>query len=665
MNWIEGGMLKKDGGKWFVQDGRSRYFLDQRITVQDDLHETDLEEYALEPAGRDQKVVRLRLKDFDDEEITLGIPEGRSPKADGYRQDPKTQSANDRAKFAKQQEANDQWRFQNPAYAPYNFVPLPSAIVPVDDGPQCYSGYLELTITAETPIFIRKHKDSSAFFQMNDGPFIPGSSLRGLTRAMVELVSFSALGKDQFSDKQFSFRSMADMVPGLRDAYKAVLPSNREDKDYLAGYLHHDPTQRSYYIRPAEYVQKFDSEEGPRSPQFEGRVCRVYSGRIQGKKHQWRLGPPQPEKRVEVSWEAERAYRDDATRQKDYKVLKKAQEREYQTTGYPVFYHLGTDGQADSIGHTAFYRIPYPLKVSGHVHQGAPQDKDFAQAIFGTTGEAGRVWVEDGRPDSVPPRIAEVHAKRLMTPKPTSFQLYLQQPQGARTRLQDIQHWGNADAPLRGHKLYWHRITPADRSALGWQRDLLPNERDTATYQHPIRPLPEGTCFRAKLHFDRLRASELGALLFALNLPENCRHKLGLGKALGLGSVHVQARLHLIDRPARYQGLFDEAGDWNKQVQPDAPATPFLNVFAQTIGQGIGERIETPAQLWQTSRLKALRTLLHFDRQLHASKEWLAKTQYMENGAGGSSREVAEHYKKRSVLETPEEIAQRFNKPPG
>jgi CRISPR/Cas system CSM-associated protein Csm3 (group 7 of RAMP superfamily) len=667
MNWIEGGMLKKDGGKWFVQDGRNRYFLDHGIEVRNDLHNTALEEYALVTAGRDQKVVRLRLID-DDEEITLGIPVGTAPKGGGYKQDPKTQSAQDKAKFAKQREENDRWRIENPAYAPYNFVPLASTVVLVDDGPQIYSGYLEVDITAETPLFIRKHKDNPAFFQMNNGPFIPGSSMRGLTRSMVELLSFSAMREGLYSDKQFSFRSMADMGADLREAYKAVLPSNREDKDYLAGYLHYDNTSRRYYIRPAEYVRKFDSEKGPKDPEFEGKVCRVFSGKMQGKRHQWLIGPasPQADKRIWVAWEAERAYRDDATRHKDFNVLKKTGLQAYGDTGYPMFYHLRADGQADSIGHTAFYRIPYALKVSDHVPQDLPkQGEDFVQAIFGSTEVAGRVWFEDGRPSALPSRQPDAHTKLLLNPKPTSFQLYLQQPQGARTKLEDIRHWGNTDAPLRGHKLYWHRVTAPDSSPLGWKRELRPDEKNSKTYQHPIQPLPAGTRFQARIRFDRLRASELGALLFALNLPEDCRHKLGLGKPLGLGSIHIQARLHLLDRPARYQSLFGADGDWNTQVQAGAATDPFLTAFAHTIGHGLGQPIDSPEALWQEPRLKTVHTLLRFDRQLQSSENWLKATQYMENGAGGSSRDVAERYKKRSVLETPEEVERRFNKPPG
>jgi hypothetical protein len=56
-------------------------------------------------------------------------------------------------------------------------------------------------------------------------------------------------------------------------------------------------------------------------------------------------------------------------------------------------------------------------------------------------------------------------------------------------------------------------------------------------------PLPKNTEFEFSVTFERLNAVELGALVEALELPSGAAHKLGLGKAFGLGSVRVELDL--------------------------------------------------------------------------------------------------------------------------
>ena len=90
--------------------------------------------------------------------------------------------------------------------APYNFVPLNKRIffpdwakqishdVPFSDGE---SGTINLTITAETPIFIRNgsNKDNEIEFSHyldeigNKKYFIPGTSIKGMMRNVFEIRS--------------------------------------------------------------------------------------------------------------------------------------------------------------------------------------------------------------------------------------------------------------------------------------------------------------------------------------------------------------------------------------------------------------------------------------------------------------------------------------------
>lgn len=103
------------------------------------------------------------------------------------------------------------------ATAPYNFVPasekvvfpswadLVSHDVPFRDG---LCGRLDLEITAHTPLFIRGEDGEGAFFSTPDGPALPGTSLRGMLRNVVQIASFGKLGP--VNDRRLSVRDLHD-----------------------------------------------------------------------------------------------------------------------------------------------------------------------------------------------------------------------------------------------------------------------------------------------------------------------------------------------------------------------------------------------------------------------------------------------------------------------
>lgn len=113
-------------------------------------------------------------------------------------------------------------KHRNPSYrdreaiAPYNFVSLPAQPIQAkkpldhdiyahrdDDGAEVYSGSFECALTTASPIYIRgmltesdfaaekEAKEDPAFFSLDGGttPRIPGSSLRGLFRALIEIAA--------------------------------------------------------------------------------------------------------------------------------------------------------------------------------------------------------------------------------------------------------------------------------------------------------------------------------------------------------------------------------------------------------------------------------------------------------------------------------------------
>ncbi|MEM7248293.1 MAG: TIGR03986 family CRISPR-associated RAMP protein [Acidobacteriota bacterium] len=99
--------------------------------------------------------------------------------------------------------------------APYNFVPLAKEVVRPEWGHQVSQdvpfrdarcGWLDVDIDLKTPTFIRGTHDPEQFFEVDGQPAIPGTSLRGMLRTVVEIASFSRMG--QVNDHRFGYRDL-------------------------------------------------------------------------------------------------------------------------------------------------------------------------------------------------------------------------------------------------------------------------------------------------------------------------------------------------------------------------------------------------------------------------------------------------------------------------
>lgn len=150
------------------------------------------------------------------------------------------------------------------ARAPYNFVPLPEravdvreqpGIVTVDDALPSHNvfrsdrrhGYFDITLTTESPLYIRgmltrneavdkeKHRNKPDFFHTGDpaAPVIPGSSLRGMIRTLLEIVTWSKVAR--VTKRQLFYRTVDDSVLGKE--YSSRMTGNVE-----AGFLQQSGT---------------------------------------------------------------------------------------------------------------------------------------------------------------------------------------------------------------------------------------------------------------------------------------------------------------------------------------------------------------------------------------------------------------------------------------
>ncbi len=107
--------------------------------------------------------------------------------------------------------------------APFNFVPLSEKVffpnwselvshdIPFKDGE---SGEIDITITAESPIFIRDHEDQTRFCNFRGQYYIPGSSIKGMLREVLEIMSFGKMCPGEHAgnmdDVRFAVRDLSN-----------------------------------------------------------------------------------------------------------------------------------------------------------------------------------------------------------------------------------------------------------------------------------------------------------------------------------------------------------------------------------------------------------------------------------------------------------------------
>lgn len=159
----------------------------------------------------------------------------------------------------------------------------------------------------------------------------------------------------------------------------------------------------------------------------------------------------------------------------------------------------------------------------------------------------GKVEITDARYESPEPINYDSKLRRLKalsTPNPNHVPFYSSDPTTLTT--------------IRGRKFYYHH---PDYDDAEFEDVCCDNRNDR--HQHlrqTVNPLLSGSCFSFKVYFNNLTDVELGLLLWALELDDKnigearlLAQKIGMGKPVGLGSVKIKVtNLELIDPKSRY-----------------------------------------------------------------------------------------------------------------
>ena len=568
------------------------------------------------------------------------------------------------------------------AKAPYNFVPLNHKVVPCphqelnntsfgdayhDD---FVTGHIDCELETVTPLFIGQEQERDAqgrsteslpFFNIDGNPMVPGSSLRGMVRTLVEIVSWGKFTGIN-SKRKLYFRDVADPNSSLGKLYHKLLQKGEVRSGLLK------KRRRSYIIEPSHPVTGGTiftvDEETAKSVGFEGpfKFMEVYflpekhdkpgfprvrnlskmskpgyvkgflvaSGDFPKKKNHWIITAPKNGQEVDIPEDVVNNYRWDKSRKVEADLFDQLKRH----TEVPCFYIQDHEGNVTAFGHTLYFRMPYQNSVGEHVPAKLVDSEiiDIPEALFGKeTRFATRLFFEDARLSEEKNNIFTlVGLPRLESPKPTSYQLYLEQDSKFKGQLK---HWDDREALLRGYKLYWHK-------------DLKePIQGTEQGVNIEVQALKPGVKLKFRIRFENLSPVELGAVLFVLNLPDGLLHKLGMGKPVGLGSVKIKPKLMITNRKERYSKLFD-GQSWNLSEE-QVELQEYIFKFEQYVLRNINSK---EASLWDHSRMRALYLMLDWTNTKIGTEEWIKATEYM--GVGKF---------KKQVLPTPEEVVNSIN----
>lgn len=485
----------------------------------------------------------------------------------------------------------------------YNFVPAPkenevfkpdwadqvSHDIPFSDGE---SGEIDIKITAETPIFIRNgHAEGDETNEFShyeiDGEkkyFIPATSLKGMFRNVLEIITASKLNPKLVNDDRYSFRDLT-----RNSLYMKKYNSNKVKAGWLEEdgsghwvihecdefhHMHHrevdkalETTFRDDFLNknPKEKTARFKYEQVEKSLEINYSTEKDKKGKT---KALFLTGEPigtivmtgQSSKRNEnkkhpigkvhefVFSNSTNGTLDVSTKQKDdFKFIYLDHDSQNISEDWkywksklrngkrmPVFFMKNSDNELLHFGLAYMYKLPY----RNSVHEMVPinqykNNNDLAEIIFGTIDKGdslkGRVMFGHAFSENAQP-FKEVQKEILGGPKASYFPFYLRQ-----------------ENVSKGYSTYWDKGELSGFKRYPVRSDVLnkkyseKQKKNSKVFSYFL-PLEEGAEFYFKIRFHNLRKVEIGALLSAISFhhhQSSCYHSLGGAKPLGYGKISI------------------------------------------------------------------------------------------------------------------------------
>lgn len=473
----------------------------------------------------------------------------------------------------------------------YNFIPAPEKVyfpkwaeeishdIPFEDGE---SGEIVLKITAQTPLFIRnghsKENPTNQFSHFENGDksksyFIPATSLKGMIRNVVEIISFSRLNPDLVDNNRYSYRDLRPKSEYLNnynsDNVKAGWLKQDEEKKWTITEckqlikIHHSDVDKLLDDHYKNNFKGFKEAFLNKNPEdrtakwkydqvndldsldvthlnvkgrlvFTGQSSRRNDEKKSGKVHEFLFSNETIED-IEVPPKMQKDFRfiyneyDSNNISTDWEMWKEKLDKGDKV---PVFF-TKEGNELKHFGLAFMYKLPYEKSI----HQLSPINSytdskiDLATAIFGHTDDAalkGRVYFGHAVSDNATPfSNDEVKKEILASPKASFYPFYLI---GG--------NYNSPDSKLGGFKRY-----PVHKSKSIITVEYSQKQKENTKVFSEFIPLKAGAEFYTKLRFHNLKKVEIGALLSALTFHENSdtySHTIGGVKPYGYGKVKIE-----------------------------------------------------------------------------------------------------------------------------
>ena len=456
------------------------------------------------------------------------------------------------------------------------------------------NGVLRLTYEAVTPVFVpSSDEEQQSFFDCWDGKrdryAIPGSSVKGVVRSLLEILTNSRAGVSDDGN----LRELRLYRRRANDLFRIVqLPSPASPGVVeRCGFEFLDADNRIQELRnrrsndPLPSQHEIDSGTVP-TVEWRANLYWVERSRYShGRKE--RLAYKPSGHRAGFSLAVHDAYlgmdghsqfRAHQANSEGAKGYKPQGAPPYETVRDKLFalnegdlvFGIEHDGELVCFGKNVNFLWPSrhaPKDLVGAFSARAPADARFADS---DVAELTFGFIGDDRGDTQPfrGRVRFTPFWHVGDEAPTGplTLMPLTSPSGNKMKSRPLYlapgddglaaDYSEDGAALKGRKLYWHqRSAPeASRHGLplqhvadgGTEPGLLRDESGAPTLTEQmsgptIRPLPAGSRFTGELHFSNLTEFELGALLVAvapdLAFGSDAGLKVGKGKPRGLGSI--------------------------------------------------------------------------------------------------------------------------------
>jgi len=508
--------------------------------------------------------------------------------------------------------------------APFNFVALSEEVffpdwakdvshdVPFEDS---QSGVIDITLTAKSPIFVRDGKDETQFCNHNGEQYIPSTSVKGMVRNVLEIMSFSKMS--QFNDDTYAVRDLRN-----RELYMSKMTPDKILCGWLkqmqdgyviedcgrAGRIKHEEIDRIFNI---DFASKFKKGNFGNKADNKTALKKYAMLKSSNLTHTFThttvstVGDKRYVYDKSSSLEAtlvltgQPSARDESKKipsgkvyeflffksKKEIKLTKEAmdnflfsyfdkrktepkespdwtfwKEKLEQGEKVPVFFQKN-GAEVAHFGLSYLYKLPYKYSVKHGIPQSHKDTKklDLAQTLFGHTNDTkslkGRVQFSHFKATSKF-QVLQERTEILGTPRASYYPIYVKQ------NGTDFDTFMDAFS-ITGWKRY-----PIHKG----NKTVITEKNENENVGTKFSPLNHTVSFSGKLCYHNLKKIELGAILSALTFhnTKETYHNIGMAKSLGYGKIEI--KINKIDNIDDYLKIFElemesNISNWAKTEQ--------------------------------------------------------------------------------------------------